>query len=332
MSANHEALNGVVMDYINCSRGKAISAVFKSLEATADLEDRWRLIEEMTKRSSDVLRVGGLDALLSICHYDIPRSMNLFKALCDEHQNVLRTEHAHRFLFWAIYRSPTECRVFIDALLQDPLDSMKRTGAEIAAVLVLQPSKIDLAFIEKLKSGPVSWREGLVEVASNSVTSNLAQDTLAACVEILKWSFHQSEDKLKNIATRFTDQLKEEHLDTLRDLLEVFIASPVYGRGDRGFHEFLLRYGDLEPDWSLTQIETILQRSDVEEDRFHRLGEEELSRCVLRLYNLAPGNTQKGEEFRARAMDIFGELMEKAPFDSNRILREWDEGHDGRFL
>jgi hypothetical protein len=332
MSSNHDALNGLVMDYINCSRGKAISAVFKSLEATADLEDRWQLIEEMTDRSSDILRLGGLDALLSICHHDIPRSMNLFKAFCDEHRNVLRTEHAHRFLFWAIYRSPVECRVFIDALLLDPLDSMKRSGAEMAAVLALQPSNIDSALIEKLKSGPVTWQEGLVGVASNSVTSNLAQDTLAACVEILEWSFHQSEEKLKNIATRFTYQLKEEHLDTLRDLLEVFIASPVYGRGDRGFQEFLLRYGDLEPDWSLTQIETILQRSDGEEDRFHRLGEEELSRCVLRLYNLTPGNTQKGQEFRSRAMDVFGELMEKAPFDSNRILKEWDEGHDGRFL
>jgi hypothetical protein len=31
-------------------------------------------------------------------------------------------------------------------------------------------------------------------------------------------------------------------------------------------------------------------------------------------------------------MDVFGELMEKSPFDSNRILKEWDEGHDGRFL
>jgi len=31
-------------------------------------------------------------------------------------------------------------------------------------------------------------------------------------------------------------------------------------------------------------------------------------------------------------MDVFGELMEKSPFDSNCILKEWDEGHDGRFL
>jgi hypothetical protein len=34
------------------------------------------------------------------------------------------------------------------------------------------------------------------------------------------------------------------------------------------------------------------------------------SRCVLRLYNLTFSNTQKGHEFRARAMDAFGELME----------------------
>jgi hypothetical protein len=111
-----------------------------------------------------------------------------------------------------------------------------------------------------------------------------------------------------------------------------FVTSPMYGRGDHGFHEFLLRYGDLEPDWTLSQIETILRRTDVKEKGFQRLGEEELSRCVLRLYNLMSSNTQKGQEFRARAMDVFGELMEKSPFDSSRILKEWDEGHDGRFL
>ena len=120
MSANHDSVNGVVMDYINCSRGKAISAIFKSLEATADLETRWQWVEEMSKKPSDVLRVGGLDGLLSICHHDIPRAMYLFEALCADHPNVLRTQYAHHFLFWAIYKKPDECRVFIDALLQDP--------------------------------------------------------------------------------------------------------------------------------------------------------------------------------------------------------------------
>jgi hypothetical protein len=332
MSANHDSVNGVVMDYMNCSRGKAISAIFKSLEATAALETRWQWVEKMSKEPSDVLRVGGLDGLLSICHHDIPRAMRLFEALCADHRNVLRTDYAHRFLFWAIYREPDGCRIFIDALLEDPLDSMKRTGAKMATVLALQPNKVDLTLIEKLKSGPLSWQEGLVEVASNSVTSDLAVDTLAACIEILRWSFQQTDKNLHHLATRFTHQLKEEHLDSLRSLLEDFVNSPMYGRGDDGFHEFLLRYGDLEPNWTLTQVETILRRSDVEEKRFTRLGEEELSRCVLRLYNFTPSNTHKGQEFRSRAMDVFGELMEKSPFDSDRILKEWDEGHDGRFL
>ena len=165
---------------------------------------------------------------------------------------------------------------------------MKRTGAEMATVLALQPDKVDLPLIEKLKLGSLSWQEGLVEVASNSVTSNLAEDTLSSCIEILRWAFQQDGDKLHHIATRFTHRLKEEHLDTLKSLLEDFVTSPMYGRGDHGFHEFLLRYGDLEPDWTLTQIETILRRSDVKEKGFQRLGDEELSRCVLRLYNLTP--------------------------------------------
>lgn len=332
MSANHDSVNGVVMDYMNCSRGRAISAIFKSLEASADLEMRWHWVEEMSKKPSDVLRVGGLDGLLSICHHDIPRAMRLFELLCDKHQNVLRTEYAHRFLFWAIYRKPEECRIFIDALLQDPLDSMKKTGAEMATVLALQPNKINLILIEKLKSGSLCWQEGLVEVASNSVTSDLAEDTLAACTDILRWAFQHTGGELHHVATHFTHKLKEKHLDTLRLLLENFITSPMYVQGYHSIHEFLLRYGDLEPEWTITQIETILRRSDLQEKGFHPLGDEELSRCVLRLYNLSPNNTQSGQEFRARAMDAFGELLEKSPFDSNRILKEWDEGHDGRFL
>src|ERR1044072_7834053 len=151
--------------------------------------------------------------------------------------------------------------------------------------LVLQPNKVDLTLIEKLKSGPLSWQEGLVEVASNSVTSNLAEDTLEACIEILRWSFQQTNNDLHRMATRFSHQLKEEHLDTLRPLLEDFVTSPIYSRGDGGFHEFLLRFGDFEPDCTLPQIEPILRRPDVKEKGFQRLGEEERSRCVLRLYN-----------------------------------------------
>ena len=83
----------------------------------------------------------------------------------------------------------------------------------MAAVLALQPNKVDLTLIEKLKSGQLSWQEGLVEVASNSVTSDLAEDTLATCIDILRWSFHQTSNDLHHIATRFiSHQLKEELL------------------------------------------------------------------------------------------------------------------------
>lgn len=56
-----------------------------------------------------------------------------------------------------------------------------------------------------------------------------------------------------------------EHLDSLRPLLEDCVISPTYRGGDNDFHVFLLRHGDFEPDWTLIQIETILQRADVEE-------------------------------------------------------------------
>lgn len=332
ISRNGEAVSGVVMDYLNSSRGKAIEAIFKSLEATADLETRWQWIEKMSHKPSDVLRLGGLDALLSIAHHDVPRAMQLFAALCNGHQGVLRTQHAHQLLSWAIYKQPILCRPFIDDLLGDSLDSMKRTGAEMATILAMRSENVDDALLNQLKTGPKSWQEGLVSVASSSVTLSLHADIIGACETVLRWAFVQTDNELRRSAARFTYQLKEEHLDTLRSLLEDFVASPAYGRGDDGFHEFLLRYGELEPEWTLTQIETVLQKPEVATDGFRHSGHDELSRCVLRLYNMAPSKTKAGQLLRARAMDVFGELLEKSPFDSDQVLREWDEGHDGRFL
>lgn len=324
MARNRDSLEGAVMDYLNTTRGQALEAVFHGLNARDDIETQWVWIEKMATQSIVALRVGAVEHLLPICHLDPERALKVFADLCKGNAEVLRSFYAHRFLYWIIYHYPDETLPLIRQLMDDPSENMAQEGAQIACVLALRSNNINTELLSELISGPPTWRRGVAEITTNSVTSNLSQDVLDECINLLSRCFYDEDDEVIRSAVMFTASLSDEHLETLKSLIESYVRSPAYADGSHWLNEFLLKYGDLEPEWTLQQIETILQRAKGGESVLHGLGGDELARCILHLYNLP--ERRRNNDFRSHCMDAFGELLELSPHEAQSSLRDWDEG------
>ena len=322
-STNYDTSHGgALMDYLNSTRGQALSVVFKTLHARGDSEALWHWVEAMASESSAALRVGAVWELLSIAQNDPARAWSAFSSLIEGHAAVLRSHFAFQFLYHSVYQFPEEARPIVQLLLNDPFDNIREEGAKIACVLALRSGAIDLQLLDELQSGPEEWRCGLAEVCANSITRDLAPDTAIACEQYLASLLEDENKEVRRKAARFASDLHAEHLKNLTALLEKFVVSAAYPESAHWYHEFLFNYGDLKPSWTITQIQTILHRSDHPSHGLRGLDGDELTRSVLRLYTLPEAD----DLLRSQAIKLFGELLELAPHYAQKMLHEWDEG------
>lgn len=324
MARSYDVLGGATMDFLNTTRGQALEAVFRALKAREDTEARWRLVESMAYQPGAALRVGALQELLSLANiHELDRSWRAFTALCENTKDVLRCAFAHHFLAWIVHHRPEEAMPCVRDLMDEEHDSLAEQGAQIACIFALRSGDINSVLLDELLSGRAPWRQAVAEVASDSVTRVLPFDILAECQRLLKLCFEEEDPEVRRHAAHFTTNLREEHTETLAELLEAFVRSRAYKEGDHWLHEFLLQSGDLRPEWTLDQVQVILDRS-IDGEAIGGLGGDELARCVLRLYTLP--EMAFDVSFRSRCMNIFGELLDRAHMDAQQALKEWDEG------
>lgn len=314
--------SGALMDYLNSTRGQALSTIFQVLHARNDEESIWHWIEAMAKETSAALRVGAVWELSSIAYKNPARAWSAFSALIEGHSVVLRSHFTHHFLYNSVYQLPEETRPIIRLLLNDPFKNIRQEGAKLACVLALRSGDIDIQLLNELQSGPAEWRYGMAEVCANSVTDDLESDTAIACEQYLATLFEDEDDQVRRTAARFGSNLRAEHLVNLTSLLEKFAVSRAYPDGAHWYQEFLFEYGDLRPSWTLTPIQSILKRTNPPSHELRRLNGDELIRCVLRLYTLPDAD----ELLRSQTISLFGELLELAPYHAQKMLNEWDEG------
>jgi hypothetical protein len=320
--------SGAIMDFFNTTRGQALEAVFESLKAREETEAQWQLVESLAQKPSAALRVGAMQALLSVANVDVmDRSWNAFVALCQGEKDVLRCPYAIQFLNWAIFLRSNDALPFVFELMDDEYEEAAQMGAELACAFALRPDAIDTNLLTKLLNGPKAWRCAVAEVASRwlMATPQPALQVSLECQRLLEICFDDADDGVRREAACFSADLRPEHFQTLKVLIEYFIVSPAYKDGDHWLHEFFLNHGDWEPQWTLEQIKSILSRPDGEMGS--GLGGDELARCVLHLYTLP--EMVEDNTFRSQCIDAFGELLERNNSDAQKALSDWD---DGRFF
>lgn len=88
----------------------------------------------------------------------------------------------------------------------------------------------------------------------------------------------------------------------------------------REFARFLWKYGFVEPEWTLSVIEIILNNALFRTEQVQLSGGEELIRAILRVYT----DPMVDNTLRGRAMDSFDRLMERFTRQAQIILWEWD--------
>lgn len=141
-AASYDMTGGSMMDYLNTTRGQALSAIFKTFEAKGNTEARWQMVEEVALTSSDTLRVGGVWELLGLASQDETRAWRAFAVLVDGRPAVLRSHWAFDFLSHSVYPSPDEVLSLARLLMNDPFDNIKEAGAVVACLVALREKAI----------------------------------------------------------------------------------------------------------------------------------------------------------------------------------------------
>jgi hypothetical protein len=110
--------------------------------------------------------------------------------------------------------------------------------------------------------------------------------------------------------------LRSEHLVLLRDFIEAYASSKRHS--ERQFAVYLWEHGLLDPEWTLSIVDTVIAKDLQPSQRWW--GTEELIRLVLRIYT----DPTVDDSLKEQAMDIFDALMQKHPWQAREVLTEWD--------
>lgn len=114
--------------------------------------------------------------------------------------------------------------------------------------------------------------------------------------------------------------LRADHIIPMRDFIQAYAASPALYSGTHQFLTYLSEHGLLDPAWTLSVIETVVQNQHQPEEAWWSRSGAELTRLVLRIYTDPTGDGA----LRVRAMDVFDQLLKRYAGEAQVVLGEWD--------
>jgi hypothetical protein len=329
-SHHHDGLNsGPYSSYMNSDRGASLRALMHALDerGTEEAKERkWELIEFVANDPSTALRAGAIEVLLYMLHEDRERAVTMFERLMDGHPPLLRTHFTQEFLRYGLYRYYKRVKPFIVTLMNEDYESLQQRGAELACIAAISPKALGseedhadaLALAESTHKGSPVWRRG----AANVYVNNITTEASSQCVVALRLLLDDEDKEVRRLINDVFHRLSDEHFSKLRDFIEAFAASRSLSGETHWFTEFLWKHGMLDPVFSLSVVEIILQRDSdsTPKDSPYRFsgGGEELVRLVLGIY------TSADEDLRKRAMDVFDQLMNVYLGEALMVLGEWD--------
>ncbi len=323
--------SGPYSSYINSERGPAFRALMLALDEIGSDEARarkWELIEFVANDSSTALRAGAIEVLLYMLHEDRERAVTIFARLMDGHPALLRSHFTQEFLCYGLYRHYKRVKPFIVALMNEDHETLQQRGAELACIAAISSKALDseedhanaLALAEETLNGSAAWRRG----AAHVYVANITTEVSSQCVDGLQRLLDDEDEEVRRFINGVFNRLPDEQFIKLREFIEAFAASQSIAGETQWFTDFLWKHGMLDPAFSLSVVETILQRGDESTAtnpsyRFHG-GGEKLVRLVLGIYT----DPAADEELRNRAMNAFDQLMNMYWGQALTVLAEWD--------
>ncbi len=316
--------------YFNTDRGSALRALMRALEVAQTDEARerqWALLESLASDPSDAMRIGAIEETLQLLHADRGRAISLFERFASGRVELLATHQAQEFVYFGLYRAYARMQPFIRAMLQSDDSACQQRGAEIAATQAISPTALEgpeaIADARRLAAealdGPVPWRVGVARIYAANVADAPAGDVSDAITAGLHRLVSDADREVRRQVGGMFGSLRDDHITTLRALIESFAISPALHDDTGQFAEFLWQHGMVDPDWALAVVEAALQNERSTGDAARFRDGEELIRLVLRIY-VDPTS----DHLRERAMDAFDALMARFTGDALRALEDWD--------
>lgn len=333
---HHDGLNsGPYMSYLNSDRGASFRALIQALdEQDSDEAKRrkWELLEFTSHDPSTALRAGAIEILLYILHEDRESAVSMFERLMDGHPALLRSHFTQEFLRYGLYRYYKRMRPFIVALMNEHHEALQQRGAELACIASISPAALNSddersdanELAEKALTGIAPWRRGAARVYATNITTEAS----SSCADGLMRLLDDEDEEVRRFVNGVFHRLPDEQFITLHHFIEAYAASRSLSGEIHSFTEFLWKHGLLDPVFSLSIVETVLQKDSASTTsasakassyRFSGSGEE-LVRLVLGVYTYPIAD----KILRKRAMDIFDQLMNVFTGQALMVLDEWD--------
>jgi len=312
--------------YRNSDRGSAFRTMMRAFDQQKSdqaKQHKWKLIEFAATDPSTALRSGAIEELLYVLHEDRERAISLFERLMGGHPALLSSHYTQEFVRYGIYKYFARMKPFIRALMDSDKEPCQQHGAELACIAVISPQALNSAeeqadaqsMATEAVTGSVALRCGAARVYSHNIANQCP-----ICVQELEKLLNDEDASVRQVIGGIHARLRGEHVFSLRKFIEACAASPFLQDDMYQFAEYLWEYGLLDPSWTLSVIDIVLDNKHPVENRIWTHGSDELIRLVLRIYN----DPTATDTLRERTMDVFDRLMGRYAGQAQKVLEEWD--------
>jgi Cdc6-like AAA superfamily ATPase len=316
----------VYSSFLNSDRGAAFNALMRIFDGQNNDETRsrkWELIEFATSDLSAALRIGAIHELTYMIGHDRERAVNCFEKLMQGHEILIESGYTRNFIYWALYKNFLRLCPYIIAMMNHKEDNVQEQGAQLACIAGLSNTSMESeeAFqaaqklAEQTMNASIPWKRGAAKIYAHNITEIPGDICIERLIDLLK---EDDEQIQKSIGWVFYS-LQGEHIVSLRHFIETYAQRSKWA--NHKFAEYLLEFGLLDPKWTHSVIQTILNNSFLVNNSPWLTGIEEFVRLVLRIYT----DPTVSDEIRTTSMDMFDILMEKGPGFSQKVLSEWDQ-------
>jgi hypothetical protein len=284
---------------------------------------KWELIEFVGADPSAALHIGAIHELTYMIKLDRNRVLDSFDNLIKGHEILLESQYTREFIYWAFYQNYLRLQPYILSMMHHEKEEVQEQGAQLACIAGISNGAMESeeAFIaaqalaEKTTSSAcLPWKKGAATIYSHNITAR-PEDV---CIQKLSDLLKEEDKQIHDIVGRVFISFHDDHFIALREFIETYARSSK--SNNHKFAEYLLEYGLLDPEWTLSVVKITLDNKYLFNQSPWASGLEEIIRVVLRIYT----NPTIGDGIRKTSMDIFDVLMERSPGFSQKVLTEWD--------
>ena len=319
---------GPYSSYLNSDRGavfRLIMRIFNARKNSVSTEERWNLIEFAIADESIALKAGAVEELIYLINQDRERSVGLFLRLIEQTPSLLSMRYSLDFIFYTLPKYYEEMKPLIVAAMNEKYEAIQQRAAELVCLASLHSDITNDAEVfadvsELLNStfaGLPSWRRGIANIYVHNVDNGKYTEI---CLENLTKLLNDSDDQVRHLIAGMFMRLNEESFPKSKDFITDYSNTDNPVEGEHTLTEFLWEHGILDPEWSLSVVNILLENRYKLETPTHYRNGEYLVRLILRIY----ADQSLSPNIRESVLNTFDNLMLAFPGDTIRILNEWD--------